>query len=135
MRKTTQIIKILILILACITINTDKVAGINFTKTNKQFPLLDNWGIISNNSSLNYTLIFKISGMKNPEDAKTIDDILMKTSFIISSSTDFETGKCKVVTDKLENKGSIIEIICYKAAHKIGVKLTAELLETIVEKE
>ena len=80
-------------------------------------------------------LVFKITGMNTEEDARIVDELLKTTSFIVSSYTDFKTGICKVVTDNIENEGKILEIIGYKASHKVGHKLSAELVETIIEKE
>jgi len=76
-----------------------------------------------------YLLIFKISGMKSEQDAVVIDKFLSERDFIISSSTDFKTGLCKVETDKVENKAKIIEAICY-AGKKNGIMITAELIES-----
>jgi copper chaperone CopZ len=75
------------------------------------------------------TLTFKITGMKSEQDARTIDEILSKTSIVISSSTDFKSGICKVETEKITNKESIIEIICHKAANRLGYTLTAVYVE------
>ena len=80
-------------------------------------------------------LVFKITGMNTEEDARIVDELLKTTSFIVSSYTDFKTGICKVVTANIENEGNILEIIGYKASHKVGHKLSAELVETIIEKE
>jgi len=97
-------------------------------------PFCINNSFIQSQNGENVTLIFKVTGLKSEEDARIIDEILMTTSFISSSYTDFKTGICKVVTASIENKENIIEIISYKASNKIGTKLSAELVETVIEK-
>ena len=79
-------------------------------------------------------MVFKITGMNSEKEAIAIDEFLKARPFVISSSTDFKTGLCKVETDKSENKAKIIEAICY-TGKKFGNKITAELMDNSVEKE
>lgn len=80
------------------------------------------------NNSNKVTLVFKVKGMKSEIEAQFIDDFLKTKSFVITSSTDFKTGLCKVETGMAENDKLIIEAIRYNGK-KIQSKITAELVE------
>ena len=85
-----------------------------------------------NSATGNIVLVFEVSGMNSENDAKIIDDILKQKSYVISSSTDFKTGVCKVVTDDIVNKDKIRESIC-SASKKVGNKVVVKFVNDYFE--
>jgi hypothetical protein len=102
------------------------------TVTYPQQYLNCNSSLFQNSATGNIVLVFEVSGMNSENDAKIIDDILKQKSYVISSSTDFNTGICKVVTDDIVNKDKIRESIC-SASKKVGNKIIAELVNDYFE--
>lgn len=84
---------------------------------------------VQNTHSEKVTLIFTIRGMKSGEDALAIDQYLKERSFIYSSVTDFSTGQCKVETEDIKYKDTIIEII-YHIEKSRGEKVTVEFVNS-----
>ncbi|MEI6124312.1 MAG: heavy metal-associated domain-containing protein [Bacteroidota bacterium] len=77
-------------------------------------------------------LVFKVSGLSSESEARAIDEFLKARPFIISSTTDFKAGLCKVETDNITNKAKIIEAICY-AGKQFGKTITVELIDNNID--
>ncbi len=100
-----------------------------------EYTIANDWNtdrFISFNSTLQktYVLTYKITGMNSEEDAKIITETLMKSGFVTSAVTSFESGTCIVETLLPENAGKIKETIS-SSTRKIGRKIVAELLDTV----
>jgi len=89
----------------------------------KKNGILQNYGI-----TIHDTIYFKINGLNNKADALILDEILMKTGLVLSASTDFQEGICKVEIKDLNYIEKIIEHI-RSAWKQIGNPVDAEIIE------
>lgn len=120
--KTFKLLPIMIIgviLCSCIAVN-GQVTSTNISTVKAK--------TVKPNNTNKVTLVFKVKGMKSENDAQLIDDYLKTKSFVITSSTDFKTGFCKVETGMAENEKLIIEAIRYNGK-KIQSKIRAELAE------
>ena len=86
-------------------------------------------GIIQNYCiTVNDTIYFKINGLNNQDNAKTLDEVLMKTGLVLSASTDFQKGICKVEIKDLNYTEKIIEHI-RSLWKQIGNPIDAEIID------
>lgn len=86
-------------------------------------------GILQNYGLTIYdTIYFKISGLNNQADALILDEMLIKTGLVLSASTDFQKGICKVEIKDINYTEKIIEHI-RSAWKQIGNLVDAEIID------